>query len=173
MPLLDDHAGQAAQHHLDPAELVDSAPRTVDILEADAGAFHRGFELAQVAAELAPQVLAVGGIDLDAHGADERGCSIRRGGTDGPILRLAHLLREGRAPRAVGRSNAITPQLRGESSVPLAPSRSTVRIVSRIPRARVAGRTRLPRGAAPLFLGDGPGLRGRKTHALTLRPDLG
>src|SRR5690606_29912900 len=57
--LLDDDAGQAAQHDLDPTRGVNPTLRTIHVLEASGHAFDVGAKLAEPPSKALPQVAAL------------------------------------------------------------------------------------------------------------------
>ncbi len=71
--LLVEHARQTAEDHLDPADVIDAAPRAIHVLQTNADALNRGRELSQPQAELPPDIGPVIRTQLDSAGSDVGG----------------------------------------------------------------------------------------------------
>lgn len=90
----EDHARKTAQHHLDAAQLVDTAARPVHIQHTDRDAFDRSFILAELHAEAVSDMGALVLAQIDAEYADIRRNLWCVGAPGGAFRRLGQAPRE-------------------------------------------------------------------------------
>jgi hypothetical protein len=92
--MLHHHARMAAQDHLDAAQKVDAAARTVHVAHPNGDALDGARILPELVAESSPKVCPVILVEPDAVDSDVRGCQRCRRPTGSPFDGPGHLIRE-------------------------------------------------------------------------------